>query len=116
VQRKKGKIKATQKPDEVDKTFPIQVEEETEKKNLDTMHNTAPPDNQTFKRLIRQLKDVRKEAAKLKEESMFDRAKMTELMDGYSHTLEFSRFVERRAQPLHIQLKNLLRKNRVFQS
>jgi hypothetical protein len=61
------------------------------------VHHTAPPDSQTFKRLIRQLKDARKEVAKLKEEAMSDRAKMTELMDGYSHTLDLERFAARRA-------------------
>jgi hypothetical protein len=116
VQRKKGKSKATKKPDEVDKTLPMQVEEETEKKPLETVHNTAPPDSQTFKRLIRQLKDARKEVAQLKKEAMSDRAKMTELMDGYSHTLDLARFAARRAQPLHRQLKNLYRQNRGFQS
>ena len=78
------------------------------------MHNTAPPDSQTFKRLIRHLKYERKEVAKLKEESMSDRDKMTELMDGYSHTLDLARFAARRAQPLHRQLKNLYRKNKGF--
>jgi phage shock protein A len=54
--------------------------------------------------------------AKLKEEAMSARAKMTELMDGYSHTVDLARFVARRAQPLHRQLKNLYRQNRGFQS
>jgi hypothetical protein len=31
-----------------------------------TVHVTTPPDSQTFKRLIRQLRDARKEVAKLK--------------------------------------------------
>jgi hypothetical protein len=54
--------------------------------------------------------------AKLKREAMSDRAKMIELMDGYSHTLDLARFAARREQPLHRQLKNLYRKNRGFQS
>ena len=41
---------------------------------------------------------------------------MTELMDGYSHTLDLARFEERRAQTLHRQLKNLYRQNRGYQS
>jgi hypothetical protein len=60
VQRKKGKSKATKKPDEVDKTLPMQVEEETEKKPIETVHNTTPPDSQTFKRLIRNLESQEK--------------------------------------------------------
>ena len=52
----------------------------------------------------------------MKKEAMSHRAKMTEIMDGYSHTLDLARFVERRSQPLHRQLKNLYRKNKGFQS
>jgi hypothetical protein len=40
---------------------------------------------------------------------------MKELMDGYSHTLDLARFVARKAQPLHRQLKNLYKKNKGFQ-
>jgi hypothetical protein len=116
VKRKKGKSKATMKPDEVDKTLPMQVEEETEKKPIEIVHVTAPPKNQTFKRLIRQLREARKEVAQLKREAMSDRAKMTELMDGYSDTLDLARFAARRAQPLHRQVKNIYRKIRDFQS
>jgi hypothetical protein len=116
VQRKKGKRKATKKPDEVDKALPMQVEEETEKKPIETVHVTAPPDSQTFKRLIRQLRDARKEVAQLKTEAMSDRVKMKELMDGYNHTLDLARFAARKAQPLHRQLQNLYRQNRGFQS
>jgi hypothetical protein len=96
VQRKKGKIKFTKKLDEVDKTLPMQVEEKIEKKPLETMHNTTPPDSRTFKRLIKQLKDARKEVAQLKNEAMSDKSKMTEIMDGYSHTLDLARFAARR--------------------
>jgi hypothetical protein len=113
--RKKGKSRATRKPDEVDKKFPMQVEEDSEKKPIETVHNTAPPDSQTFKRLIRQLRESRKEVAQLKKEAMSDRAKMTELMDGYSHTLDLARFAARRAQLLHRQLNNIYRKNKGFQ-
>jgi hypothetical protein len=109
VQRKKGKIKATQKLDEMDKKFPMQVEEETEKKPLETVHNTAPPDSQNFERLIRQIKYARKEVAKFKEEAMSDRDNMIELIDGYSHTLDLARFAARRAQPLHRHIKNICR-------
>jgi hypothetical protein len=94
----------------------MQVEEETEKNPFETMHNTSPPGSQTFKRLIRQLKDAIKEVAQLKKDSMSDRTKMIELMDGYSHTLDLARFAARRAQPLHRQLKNIYRQNKGFQS
>jgi predicted RNase H-like nuclease (RuvC/YqgF family) len=52
----------------------------------------------------------------LKEESMSDSVKMKEVMDGYNHTLDLVRFVERKAQPLHRMLKNLYRQNKDFQS
>jgi hypothetical protein len=116
VQRKKGKRKDTKKHDEVDKTLPMQVEEETKKKPLETVHNTAPPDSRTFKILIKQLKYAIKEVDQLKKEAMYDRSKMEELMDGYSHTLDLERFVVRRAQPLHRQLKNIYRYKKGFQS
>jgi hypothetical protein len=74
VQRKKGKRKATKKPDEVDKTLPMQVEEKSEKKPIETVHNIAPLDNKTFKRLIRKCRESRKEVSQLKKESMYDQA------------------------------------------
>jgi hypothetical protein len=66
--------------------------------------------------LIRQLKEARKEAAHLKEESLSERIKMKELMDMYSNTLDMEIFTTRRAMPLHKQLKNLYKKNRGFHS
>jgi hypothetical protein len=92
------------------------VEEENEKKPIETVHVTAPLDSQTFKRLIKQLIDARKEVAQLKIEAMYDRVKMKELMDGYNHTLDLERFATQKAQPLHRKLQNLYRQNRVFQS
>jgi hypothetical protein len=68
VQRKKNKSKAIKEPDEVDKTLPMQEEEDSEKKPSETMHATIPPDSQTYKRLIKQLRDARKEIARLKAE------------------------------------------------
>jgi len=94
----------------------MQMEEEIEKKPIETVHFTTPPNNQTFKRLIRQLRDARKEVAQLKTEAMSDKEKMKELMDGNSHTLDLERFVERKAQSLYRYLQNLYRKNRGFQS
>jgi RecJ-like exonuclease len=91
------------------------VEEETEKKPIETVHVTAPPDSHTFKRFIMQLRDARKEVVQLKIEAMSDRVKMKDLMDGYIHTLDLERFATRKDQPLHMQLQNLYRKNRGFQ-
>jgi hypothetical protein len=68
------------------------VEEETDKKPIETVHATAPLDSQTFKRLIRKLRDARKEVAQLKTEAMSDMVKMKEIMDDYSHTLDLARF------------------------
>jgi predicted transcriptional regulator len=75
----------------------MQVEEETEKKPIETVHVTAPPDSQNFKRLIRQLREARKEVAQLKREAISNRSKITELMDGYNDTLDLARFAARRA-------------------
>jgi hypothetical protein len=98
IQKKyKGKGEATEKPIEV-------------------ININTPPDNPTFKRLIRQLMDARKEVAHLKAESLTKRRKMKELMDMYNETLDLARFTTRRLFPLHRQLKNLYRKNRSIQS
>jgi hypothetical protein len=90
------------------------VEKETEKKTVETVHVTTPPDSHTFERLIRQLRDARKEVAHLKAEDTIHRAQMKELMDGYKHTLDLARFASRKAQPLHRQLQNLYKQNRGF--
>jgi transposase len=107
--KKKYKDRGIKKPNETDKEIPMQQEEETMKKPVETVHVTTPPDNQTFKRLIRKLRDARKEVAQFKTEAMYGRVKMKQLMDGYSHTLDLERFTARNAQPLHRQLKNLYR-------
>jgi len=67
VQKKKDKGKGIKKPDEIDKVIPMQYKEETVKNPIETIHITTPPGSQTFKRLIRQLRDARKEVANLKE-------------------------------------------------
>jgi len=105
VHEKRHKGKGFEKADETHKEIPIQMEEEVEKKPIETVHVSTPPGDQAFKRLITQLKESRKEVAKLKKESISDRAKMTELIYGYSHTLD----LERKAQPLHRKLQNLYR-------
>jgi hypothetical protein len=109
VLRKKNKSKAMKEPDELDKTLPIEEEEEFEKNPSETIHATVPPDSQTYKRLIKQLRDARKEIACLKAEDKVNLAQMKELMDGYIHTLDLSRFAAIKAHPLHRQLKNLYR-------
>ena len=77
------------------------------KNHVETVHITTPPGSQTFKRLIRKLRDARKEVTHLRVEDMYDRVKMKELMDGYNHTLDLARFAARKAQPLH-RLSNAL--------
>jgi phage shock protein A len=98
------------------KTLPMQEEEESEENPIKTEHATVPPDSQTYKRLIKQLRDARKEIAHLKAEDKVHLAQMEELMVGYNHTLDLARFAVRKALPLHKQLKNLYRQNRGFQS
>ena len=71
------------------------------KKHVETVHITTPPGSQTFKILIRKLRDARKEVAQLKIEAMSDRVKMKELMDGYIKTLDLERFASIKAQHLH---------------
>jgi hypothetical protein len=106
VQKKKDKGKGIKNPDEIDKVIPMQQKEVTMKNPVKTVHVTTPPDSQTFKILIRKLRDARKKVAQLREEAMSNRVNMKELMDGYNHTLELARFAARKAQPLHRQLKN----------
>jgi hypothetical protein len=45
---------------------PVQEEEESEKKPIETVHATVPPNSQTYKILIKKLRDARKEIAHLK--------------------------------------------------
>ena len=97
VQRKKGKSKATEELDEVDKTLPMQEEEESEENPIKTEHATVPPYSQTYKRLIKHLRDVSKEIAHLKVEDKVHLAQMEELMVGYNHTLDLARFAARKA-------------------
>jgi hypothetical protein len=96
----------------------VQQEDEDEsiKRPVETVNSVTPPRNHTFKRLIRQLMEDRKEVARLKSEGLSEIIKMKELMDNYSNTLDLARFAARRALPLHKQLKNLYKKNIYFQS
>jgi hypothetical protein len=116
LKKKRDKGKGIEKPVEMVEVVPVQQEDEAMKNPVETVNITTPPSNQTFKRLIKQLREARKEVARLKSEGLSERIKMKELMDGYNHTLDLARFAARRAQPLHKQLKNLYRKNKDFQS
>jgi hypothetical protein len=116
VQREKNKSRDSKEPDEVDKTLTMQEEEESEENPINTEHATVPPNSHTYKRLIKQLRDARKEITHLKVEDKVHLDQMEEIMVGYNHTLELARFATRKALPLHKQLKNLYRQNRGFQS
>jgi hypothetical protein len=89
---------------------------EATEKLVEIINIITTPYNPTFKRLIRQLKDARKDVYHLKEEILTERKKMKELMDMYNETLDFARFTTRRFFPVHRKLKNLYRKRRIFQS
>jgi hypothetical protein len=71
------------------------------KKHVEVINISTPPSNHTFKRLIRQLREARKEVARLKAEGLSERIKMKELMDMHNNTLDLVRFAARRAPPLH---------------
>jgi hypothetical protein len=94
----------------------MQEEEDSEENPIKTEHATIPPDSQTYKRLIKHIRDARKEIAYLKAEDKVHLAQMEELMAGYNHTLDLARFATRKSLPLHKQLKNLYRQNKGFQS
>jgi hypothetical protein len=85
---------------------------ETIEKPVEVINITTPPDNPTFKRLIRQLRDARKEIVHLKGERLTERKKMSELMDMYNETLDLARFTARIFLPLHRQLQTLYRQNK----
>jgi hypothetical protein len=108
--------KGIEKPEKRKDGTSMQEEKETEENPIETEHTTTPPDSQTYKRLIKQLRDARKEITHLKTEEKVHLAQMEELMVGYSHILDLARFAVRKALPLHKQLKNLYRQNRGFQS
>jgi hypothetical protein len=73
---------------------PVQQKDKGEaiEKPVEVININTPPSNHTFKRLIRQLREARKEVARLKEESLSERIKMKELMDMYSNTLDLEKF------------------------
>jgi hypothetical protein len=100
VQEKKHKGKGFEKTDETCKETPIQMEEKDKKKPSKTTHVPNPLGSQTYKRLIKNLRDARREIARLKAEYMVHLAHMNELMTGYNHTLDLARFATRKGLPL----------------
>jgi hypothetical protein len=116
--KEKDKGKGIENPIEVIDRASVQYKYKGKsiEKPIEVININTPPSNPTFKRLIRQLREARKEVAHLKEESLTERRKMKEIMDMYSETLDLERFLARRALPLHRQLKTLYRKNKIFQS
>jgi hypothetical protein len=97
---------------------PVQQKDEGEamKNHVEFININTPPSNHTFKRLIRELKEARKEVARLKAKGLEDRRKMKELMYNYNNTLDLEKFASRRDLPLHKQPNNLYRLNKGFQS
>jgi hypothetical protein len=89
---------------------------EVVEKHIEVIDITTPPENPTFKRLNRQLKEARKEIANLKGEGLAERKKLKDLMDMYLETIDKARFTAKRFLPLHRQLKNLYRQNRDLQA
>jgi hypothetical protein len=88
----------------------------TVEKRIDFIDITNPPKNHTFKRLIKQLREARKDISHLKGEGLAERKKMKDLMDVYLETIDKANFTTRIFLPLHRQLKNLYKKNKDFQS
>ena len=76
------------------------MEEKDEKEPIETAHVPNPLSNQTYKILIKQLRDVRREITCLKEEYKVHLSQMNEIMIGYNHTLDLERFAVRKALPL----------------
>jgi hypothetical protein len=83
--------------------------------HIEVIDITTPPENTTFKRLIRQLREAKDEIHKLKREELVERKKLSDLMDMYYGTLVKSKFISKRFRPLHRQLKNLNRQNITYQ-
>jgi hypothetical protein len=116
--KEKDKSKGIEKPIEViDRAFVQQKDKgKATEKPIEVININTPPSNPTFKRLIRKLREDRKEVARLKEEILTERKRLKELMDMYSQTLDLERFSVRRALPIHRKIKTLYRKNKSFQS
>jgi uncharacterized protein (DUF3084 family) len=88
---------------------------EAVEKHIEVIDITTPPENTTFKRLIRQLREARDEIAKLKREELVGKKKLRDLMDMYRENLVQAKFIAKRFRPLHMQLKILYRHNLAYQ-
>jgi hypothetical protein len=88
----KGRDEAIEDPIEVISKASVQQKDKGKGKDtkepIEVINISTPPDNPPFKRLIRQLRDARKEVVRLKAESLTERRKMKELMDMYNETLD----------------------------
>jgi hypothetical protein len=116
--KEKDKGKGIEKPIGVIERAHVQQKDKDKsiEKPVEVININTPPSNHTFKSLIRQLREPRKEVSCLKEERLTGRIKMKELMDMYSNTLDLEKNSEKRALPLHKNINNLYRKNIGFQS
>jgi hypothetical protein len=116
----KGKSDIVEKSIEVMTKTSVQTKDkgkgEATENPIEVVNISSPLDNPTFKRLIRQLRDARKEVSHLKEQRLTERRKLKELMDMYNETLDMARFTTRIFFPLHRQLKTMYRQNRSIQS
>jgi hypothetical protein len=74
---------------------------ETVEKNIEVIDITTPPENPTFKRLIRHLREDRKEIAHLKGEGLTERKNMKDLMNMYLDIIGKAKFTANRFMPLH---------------
>jgi hypothetical protein len=92
------------------------MEEKDEKNPAETAHVPNPLGSQTYKRLIKKLRDARREIDRLKVEDMVHLAQMNELMTSYNHTLDLPSFTVRKDLPLRKQLKNIYKQNKGLQA
>jgi len=76
MKKKIDKGKGIEKHVEMEEVVCMQQEDEAIKKPVETIHITTSPNNQTFKRLIRQLREAGKEVAHLKLEGLSHMIKM----------------------------------------
>jgi hypothetical protein len=74
---------------------------ETVEKHIEFINITTPPKNPTLKRLIRQLREARKEIVELKGQGLSEREKLKDLMDMYLEIIDKAMFTTKRFLPLH---------------
>jgi hypothetical protein len=63
------------------------------KEHIEIVDITNPPENPTFKRINRYLKEARNEISKLKREELVENKKLSYLMDMCHGTLEKDKFI-----------------------